>query len=51
MEGQRGEASKLKDTLADIQKALSADDITIVGFFDNDKSKAFETYTDTGEYI
>ena len=47
MEKQRGDPSKEKKTLKDLQKAMVADDVTVVGFFETEDF-IYKAYLEAG---
>jgi hypothetical protein len=46
---QVGDASKEVKTLKVIRDSFKSDDISVVGFFDSDKDKEYETYINAGK--
>lgn len=51
MKKQRGDASKEQKSLKAVQNLMNDDDITIVGFFENDKSKLYERYQEAANHV
>ena len=44
-------AAKKMSNLAEIEKFMSKDDVTIVGFFASEDSTTFEAYSDSAEML
>ena len=49
MEGQQGDPSSVKNTVKELQKAMMNDDVTVVGFFENEDDFAYQTYQEAGK--
>ena len=49
MQNNYGDASKEKQSLKDLKRAMNIDDVTVVAFFESKDDKLYEVYQESGQ--